>query len=123
MIGKAHALRYEALSRLGFVLPQIPKSKGRAEPGPRGSAACPRNSQPATLGKLGISKRTANLARTLAALAPTELNAITSRDKTLAAVQREKKAVELEKRLGHQPMGPHACNAHTHWSRYFVDLG
>ena len=44
-------------------------------------------------------KATANQARKLAALEPTELNAVVARDKTLAAVQREKKAVALETRL------------------------
>ena len=101
VLGKAHALRYESLSKLGGVLPDIPKAKRGAGPGRGkvGIAADPTFNQPPTLEELGISKRTANLARTLAALRPTELNAITSGDKTLAAVTREKAAKVRAKRM------------------------
>ena len=96
MIGKAYAVRYESLAKLGEVLPDVPKAIGTrgqlrsAGPGrgkkTGGIKLDPPVSSAATLKKLGISKRTANLARTLATLRPTELNAVLARDKTLAQV-------------------------------------
>ena len=69
------------------------KAKGSDRGGRRskfdGSRKVPSNSPP-TLAEQGIDKKTANLARKLAALSDTERNAVAARDKTLAAVSRER---------------------------------
>jgi hypothetical protein len=51
------------------------------------------------LAEQGVGKELANKARKMAGLTTTEVNAVVSRDKTLAAVTREKTAKVREKRL------------------------
>lgn len=102
------AIKTEALALLGDVIKEGPKAEGTrgqlttAGPG-RGKTGGVKLSPPVsdvpTLKDQGVDKRTAKTARKLAALAPAELHAVIAREKTLAAVTREKKAVELEKRI------------------------
>ena len=104
-IGFAHQVKTEALARLGEILAGAPKNTGAigaAGPGrkKRGVRQTPRFlSDIPTYKDLDIKPHVAKTAQKLAALAPTELNAVAARDKTLAAIQREKKAVELERRI------------------------
>ena len=91
VIGYAHAIKVEALAGLGDLLKQTPKATGGDRAGRKsklgGSRENPPN-MPPTLAEMGIDKKTANLARKLAALSDAERNAIASRDKTLADVTR-----------------------------------
>ena len=97
-------IKTEAMAELGRVMEKLPKAKGTrgtlaGKDASGGSKMIPPEDDVESLEKLGIDKQTANVARKLAALEPTELNAVVARDKTLAAVQREKKAVALDTRL------------------------
>ena len=99
-------IKTEAMAELGRVMDKLPKAtgtrgqlKGGRKGKPGGSPENPPGFGPETLEALGVDKKTANAARKLAALEPTELNAVVARDTTLAAVQREKKAVDLDTRL------------------------
>jgi len=101
VIGYAHALKIEALAGLGELLKKAPKAKGTDRGGrPKidGSRKVP-SITPPTLAEQGVNKKTANLARKLAALSDTERNAVAARDKTLAAVTREKTAKVRAQRL------------------------
>jgi len=101
VIGYAHALKIEALAGLGELLKKAPKAKGTDRGGrPKidGSRKVP-SITPPTLAEQGVNKKTANLARKLAALSDTERNAVAARDKTLAAVTREKAAKVRETRI------------------------
>ena len=102
VIGQAHALKIEALAGLGALIKKAPKAKGTDRGGRRakldGSRKLPSNS-PATLAEQGVDKKTANVARKLAALSDTEMAAVAARDKTLAKVTREQTAKGRETRL------------------------
>ena len=101
IIGHAHALKIEALAGLGELIKQAPKTKGTDRGGrPKidGSRQVPSISPP-TLAEQGVDKKTANLARKLAALSDTERNAVAAGDQTLAAVSRERTAKVREQRL------------------------
>ena len=54
---------------------------------------------PPTLADMGVGKKTSALAQKLAGLSDTERNAVAARDKTLAAVTREKTAKVRAKRI------------------------
>ena len=104
VIGYAHALKIEALAGIGALIKQAPKApSARGRPGPgrgkRGSKVNPRLNSPPTLAEQGVDKKTANVARKLAALSDAERNAVAARDKTLAQVTREQTAKVREKRL------------------------
>ena len=91
-IGFAHQVKIEALARLGEVMQDAPKAasaRGRGGGGTRGSKKHPQVNDPPTLAEQGIDKKTAHIARRLATLSDTELNAVAARDKTLSQVQRE----------------------------------
>jgi hypothetical protein len=101
------AIKTEALALLGDLIKTGPKAegtrgqlKGQIEKGPGGSRkVLPGPAVAPTLASQGVDKRTANTARKLAELEPAELNAVIARDKTLAKVTRESKAVELHERI------------------------
>jgi len=102
-LGFAHQLKIETLGRLGELMEQEPKATGaRGQLAGRESSGGAKmtHQKPAikTLEEQGITKSVAKLARKLAALRPTELTAVAVRDKTLAAVQRQKTATTRAKR-------------------------
>ena len=108
VIGHAHSLKIVAQAKLGDLIIQAPKAKGtrgqikggrKGKPG--GSPGHPPGSgvHVPTLAAQGVDKKTANVARKLAALSTTELNAVAARDKTLAQVTREQTAKVRETRL------------------------
>lgn len=103
VIGHAHALKIEALAGLGELIKQAPKHPGAKGRGPGrgkgGSKVDPPFNAPPTLAEQGVDKKTANVARKLAALSDTERKAVAARDKTLAHVTREQAAKVREKRL------------------------
>ena len=103
-LGFAHQLKIETLGRLGELMEQEPKATGargqlvgRESSG--GAKVTRQKTAIKTLEEQGITKSVAKLARKLAALRPTELNAVAARDKTLAAVTREKTAKARAKRI------------------------
>ena len=74
MIGYAHALRVEALAGLGDLIKKMPKATGARGIGKSESAGPDgTRTQPPTLADQGVDKKTANVARKLAALSDTEL--------------------------------------------------
>lgn len=100
VIGYAHAIRIEALARLGELLKAIPKASGGTHGGRRtklGSRREPSSVAPQTLKDLGLTKKVSHIAQQLAALPTAKREAIKSRKATLAQASREIKAVEIRK--------------------------
>jgi hypothetical protein len=84
VIGYAHAIRIEALARLGELLKTLEKAKNTSglRRGPVGSSAVPTGVE--TLKDLGISKKVSHIAQRLAELPVAEREAIKRRESTLA---------------------------------------
>lgn len=100
VIGYAYAIKTRALGRLGDLLKQIEKATGGTHggrPGKLGTKREPSFAAPATLKKLGVSKKVASIAQQLAGLPAVTREAIAQREKTLAAVRRERKAIEVRR--------------------------
>jgi len=102
----AYALKTDALSRLGEILRDMPRSEGTRLAGRVkgsnsgvGGTKTERPTDAPTLAELGIDRKTAAVAQQLAALAPDVRQAIASQETTLAAVRRERKAVEVRKAI------------------------
>ena len=89
-IGLAHALKIDALTKLGTMLANIEKSKGRSGPGrgKAGTAAGPAFTEAPTLAVLGIDKKTSMVAQQLAALDEPTRQAIADREQTLTEALR-----------------------------------
>ena len=102
VIGYAFAIKMRALGRLGDLLKPMDKAKGtrgtaRGRIASGGIALAPPEDVVPTLEKLGVSKKVASVAQQLAALPAAQREAIAQGEKTLAAVRRERKAIEVRR--------------------------
>jgi hypothetical protein len=100
-IGYAHRVEIHALAKLGALLCEVEKAKGRPGPGggKAGTQAGPAFTKAPTLAELGVSKKTSSIAQQLAALPAQTREAIAAHEITLSAVRRTQKAEALDRRL------------------------
>ena len=85
MIGQAHALKTQALVKLGELLEALPKAtgtRGQGRPSLGGSLVVPPKSSEATYADLGVTKKLASVAQQLAALPEATREAIAQREVT-----------------------------------------
>lgn len=94
----AHAVKIEALRKLGEFLRDAPKAEGRAGPGrgKAGAEAGPAFTDAPTLAELGVDKKTSSLAQKLAELPEKDFEAVrdghTAVGKALDAAHRSRRA-------------------------------
>lgn len=102
VIGYAHAIKFRALAKLGKLQEAMPKAKGsrgqaRGRDISGGIVIAPPEKDTPSLDDLGVDKKTAAIARQLAALPPNLREAIAQRETTLAKVRRERKAEDVRR--------------------------
>lgn len=106
-IGIAHAIKIEALRKLGEMLKDAPKSdgaRGLGGGGTRGSKKEPRVNAPPTLSELGLDKKTSSVAQKLAELSEEAFEQVRDGHETIArAIAAVKKAKDVEKVTGKRP--------------------
>jgi N6-adenosine-specific RNA methylase IME4 len=94
VIGRAHALKIDALARLGDLLKVTPKATGGTHGGRRrklGTRREPSFIAPPTLAELGIGKKEAATAQQLAAMPPAVRDAIAQQEITITEAKRQQR--------------------------------
>lgn len=97
VISYAHALKIEALARLGELLREIPKAEG-GRPSKTSTTSEPVLVQPETLAEMGIDRKTSAIAQQLAALSPEMRHAI-AESRSGSSIQ----ATKRQRALTHKP--------------------